>query len=116
MAVKDRELLALIETAADPEQQQELLAAVTSAFASPDALADARHAYALLDSLVDAPPDDPRIAEAARTLAGLIPPALLPTTGIDPEHSFLRAFYADFAPAQAAAIRQALHIVQGQRP
>ncbi|PWI18730.1 MerR family transcriptional regulator [Streptomyces sp. Act143] len=116
MAVKDREVLALIETAADPEQRERLLSAVTSAFASPDALADAKKAYALLDSLVDAPPADPRIAEAARTLAALIPPALLPATDIDPEHSFLRALYADFAPAQAEAVRQALRIVQGQRP
>ncbi|MBE8475733.1 MerR family transcriptional regulator [Streptomyces justiciae] len=116
MAVKDREVLALIETAADPERRKELLAAITSAFVSADALAGAQHAYALLDSLVDAAPDDPHVPEAARTLAALIPPTLLPATDIDPEHSFLRAFYADFAPAQAEAIRQAIGIVRERRP
>lgn len=116
MAVKDREVLALIETAAGPEERERLLAAVTSALASPEAVARANEAYALLDALVDAEPDDPRVAEAGRTLAALIPSELLPASDIDQDHSFLRAFYADFPPAQAEAIRLALRIATGEQP
>jgi DNA-binding transcriptional MerR regulator len=113
MAAKDREVLALIETAAAPEERERLLAAVASALGSPEAVAAANEAYALLDALADAPLDDPRIPEAARTLAALIPPELLPGPTVDEDHSFLRAFYADFAPAQAEAIRRALRILMG---
>ncbi|MFF7444758.1 MULTISPECIES: MerR family transcriptional regulator [unclassified Streptomyces] len=115
MAAKDREVLALIETAAGPEERERLVTAVASALASPQAVARANEAYALLDALADAAPDDPRVGEAARTLATLVPAELLPDTGsgIDQDHSFLRAFYADFAPAQAEAIRRALRILTG---
>ncbi|MES5821501.1 MerR family transcriptional regulator [Streptomyces sp. RG80] len=113
MAAKDREVLALIETAANPAERERLLGAVSSALGSPEAVGAANEAYALLDDLADATPDDPRVAEAARTLAALIPPGLLPSTDIDEDHSFLRAFYADFAPAQAEAIRRALRILMG---
>jgi DNA-binding transcriptional MerR regulator len=116
MAVKDREVLALIETAAGPEERERLLAAVASALASPEAVVRANEAYALLDALVDAEPDDPRVAEAGRTLAALIPAELLPASGIDQDHSFLRAFYADFPPAQAEVIRLALRTAAGEHP
>ncbi|WP_329339803.1 MerR family transcriptional regulator [Streptomyces sp. NBC_00663] len=118
MAVKDREVLALIETAAAPEQRERMITAVASALASPQDVARANEAYALLDALADAEPDDPRVEEAARTLAALIPPELLPATESandleHQEHGFLRAFYADFAPAQAEAIRRALRLHTG---
>ena len=116
MAAKDREVLALIETAANPAERERLLGAVSSALGSPEAVGAANEAYALLDDLADAAPDDPRVAEAARTLAALIPPGLLPSTDIDEDHSFLRAFYADFAPAQAEAIRRTLRILMEDRP
>ncbi|MFF4268432.1 MerR family transcriptional regulator [Streptomyces sp. NPDC001536] len=116
MAVKDREVLALIETAAGPEGREQLLAAVASTLASPEAVARANEAYALLDALVETEPDDPRVVEAARTLAALIPAELLPATDLDQDHSFLRAFYADFPPAQAEAIRLALRIAAGEQP
>jgi DNA-binding transcriptional MerR regulator len=116
MAVKDREILALLDTAAQPEDRERLLSAVTSALASPEAVHRANEAYALLDALADAALDDPRVPEAARTLAALIPPELLPGPGIDQDHSFLRAFYADFPPAQAEAIRLALRFATGIAP
>ena len=55
--------------------------------------------------------DDPRVTEASRLLADLIPRGLLPDADIDHDNSFLRAFYADFAPAQAEAIRRTLRIL-----
>jgi hypothetical protein len=76
-------------------------------------------AYALLDDLADAEPDDPRVEEAARALADCMPRELLPEGwgGIDQDDSFLRAFYADFAPAQAEAIRRTLRILmEGDGP
>ncbi|MGW1952092.1 MerR family transcriptional regulator [Streptomyces sp. NPDC001920] len=108
MAAKDREILALLDQTASPEVREELMSLWSGALGSPDAVARAHEAYALLDALADAEPDDPRVDEAARLLAGLIPRELLTEADIDKDNSFLRAFYADFAPAQAEAIRRAL--------
>ncbi|MFD3620835.1 MerR family transcriptional regulator [Streptomyces sp. NPDC058676] len=111
MAVKDREILALIDTSATPEVREQLIGLVGSAFANPDGAERARAAYALLDALAEADPDDPRVDEAARALVGCLPAELLPEADIDHDGSFLRAFYADFAPAQAEAIRRTLRIL-----
>ncbi|MFJ8532881.1 MerR family transcriptional regulator [Streptomyces sp. NPDC093591] len=108
MAAKDREILALLDTAASPEVREQLMSLWSGALGSPDAVARAHEAYALLDALADAEPDDPRVTEAARLLAELIPRELITEADIDQDNSFLRAFYADFAPAQAEAIRRAL--------
>jgi len=81
------------------------------ALGSPEGIARALKAYALLDDLADADPADPRVAEAARTLADCIPRDLLPQARIDGDNNFMRAFYADFAPAQAEALRRALRIL-----
>lgn len=118
MAVKDREVLALIETAAGPEERGRIMAMVEAFDRSPEAVAGVNEAYALLDALADASLDDPRIDEAARRLADFTPPDLLPEAeggDFDHDHSFLRALYADFAPAQAEAIRRALRILTETR-
>ncbi|MFE0253278.1 MerR family transcriptional regulator [Streptomyces sp. NPDC059010] len=112
MAAKDREVLALIETTADPEEREQLMGALGSAFDRPGGKERAVAAYALLDELADADPADPRVDEAARALADCLPRDLLPETlEVDPDSSFLRAFYADFAPAQAEAIRRTLRLL-----
>jgi DNA-binding transcriptional MerR regulator len=111
MAAKDREILALIDTAATPEVRERMVGLLDSAFTSPGGAERARAAYALLDDLVDADPADPRVEEAARALAACLPSELLPEADIDQDDSFLRAFYADFAPAQAEAIRRTLRIL-----
>lgn len=110
-AAKDRELLALIDTGAPPEERERLASALRGVLDDPDTLARTREVYALLDALADATPDDPRVAEAARTLAGCIPPGLLPAGPVDSGHAVLRALYADFAPAQAEVIRRALNLL-----
>ncbi|MFV0136296.1 MerR family transcriptional regulator [Streptomyces sp. HMX87] len=117
MAARDREMLALLESTAGPEDRERLLGVVRGALDSPEAVARANRAYALLDGLVDAGPGDPRVAEAARALADCIPAEMLPEDEVvlDSRHSFLRAFYADFPPAQAEAIRQAIRIASGGR-
>ncbi|MPY59585.1 MerR family transcriptional regulator [Streptomyces spongiae] len=112
MAAKDREVLAFIETAAPPEERERMLESLRAAFEVPGAVERAKRVYALLDDLADADIDDPRVEEAARTLAASIPEALVPDSdGIDEHASFLRALYADFAPAQAEVVRRALRIV-----
>ncbi|MFC8710068.1 MerR family transcriptional regulator [Streptomyces sp. NPDC057197] len=115
MAAKDREVLALLDTAAAPADRDRLLAGLHETLGTPRAAAGAREAYALLDDLADAEPDDPRTGRAARVLAGLIPAALLPETEFDHDGAFLRAMYADLAPAQAAAVRGALGILAEER-
>ncbi|MGW0823595.1 MerR family transcriptional regulator [Streptomyces sp. NPDC002845] len=108
MAAKDRELFALFETTAGPEDRKRMLATLESYLAAPGAVERAQEAYALLDALVDAEPDDPRVERAVEVLVELIPQDLVPDADFDHDGSFLRAFYADFAPAQAEAIRRAL--------
>ncbi|MFI8945574.1 MerR family transcriptional regulator [Streptomyces sp. NPDC053750] len=117
MAARDREMLALLETTVAPEDRARLLETLRGALGSPEAVSRAHHAYALLDDLVDARPDDPRVGEAARALADCLPEEMLPEEEdfLDSGHSFLRAFYADFAPAQAEAIRRAMEIASRGR-
>ncbi|MFD9512725.1 MerR family transcriptional regulator [Streptomyces mirabilis] len=115
MAARDREVLALIDTVASPESRQRLMAALGSAFETPAAVARAHEVYALLDALADADPDDaddPRVDEAARALADCLPDSLLSETDLAPglDDGFLRALYADVAPAQAEAIRRAMRM------
>ncbi|MGW8874896.1 MerR family transcriptional regulator [Streptomyces mirabilis] len=115
MAARDREVLALIDTVASPESRQRLMAALGSAFETPAAVARAHEVYALLDALADADPydaEDPRVDEAARALADCLPDSLLSETDLAPglDDSFLRALYADVAPAQAEAIRRAMRM------
>ncbi|MGY4976121.1 MerR family transcriptional regulator [Streptomyces sp. 900105755] len=116
MAARDREVFALLDTVADPAARERLMSLAVAVAGSPQATARANEAYALLDALADADPGDPRVAEAARVLAGAMPPDVVPGGSVDHEDGFLRALYADLAPAQAAAIRRALDIVSGQRP
>ncbi|WP_030421608.1 MerR family transcriptional regulator [Streptomyces sp. SCSIO 75703] len=109
MAARDREMLALLETTAGPEVRAQLVGTLREALGSPEAVARVRRVYALLDELADAAPDDPRVGEAARALAGFLPGELPEgEPGAGGTAGFLRAFYADFAPAQAEAIRQAM--------
>ncbi|MFI8531895.1 MerR family transcriptional regulator [Streptomyces aquilus] len=114
MAVKDREMLALIDTMTAVEDRERLVDLLRGALGSPEGIARALEAYALLDDLAEADPAepaDPRVAEAAGTLAGCMPRELVPRTGIDADNSFMRAFYADLAPAQAEVLRLAMRIL-----
>ncbi|CAL9623848.1 hypothetical protein SUDANB1_05905 [Streptomyces sp. enrichment culture] len=116
MAVKDREIIAFLETAMPAEAREQMVSSIGEALGSPEAMARAGEAYVLLDALSGAGPDDPRVEEAARVLAGCIPPGLFPEAGeLDQGDGFLRAFYDDLPPAQAEAVRRALRILTGER-
>ncbi|MFC8141145.1 MerR family transcriptional regulator [Streptomyces paradoxus] len=116
MAAKDREIIAFLETAMPAEARERMVSSIGEALGSPEAVARAGEAYALLDALAGAEPDDPRVDEAARALADCIPPGLFPEAGeVDRGDSFLRAFYDDLPPAQAEAVRRTLRILAEER-
>ncbi|MGW5862494.1 MerR family transcriptional regulator [Streptomyces sp. NPDC055239] len=127
MAAKDRELLALIDTTAPPEDRDRLLAAMRPALATPEAVERAHEVYALLDALVDTDLADPRtdaaMDEAGRALADALPDSLLEELGMEGvraladglgrgrDDRFLDALFADFAPAQAEAVRRGMRLL-----
>ncbi|MFJ6697508.1 MerR family transcriptional regulator [Streptomyces sp. NPDC091272] len=113
MAAKDRQILTLLETVAPPESRGQLLGAMRDAFVTtPGAAERVQEVYALLDELVDAGRDDPRVTGAAEALAECIPDGLW-EQGAAPDESdaFVEAFFADFSPAQAQAVLRAMDLV-----
>lgn len=121
MAAKEREFLALLDSSAGDEARGRMVALFGEALSVPGAVDRAYEVYALLDELAEADVDDPRVARAAqeisdclpdRVVAGLGPGAREATTDPDPaSQGFLTAFYAHFAPAQTAAVRQAMRFI-----
>ncbi|MEU7767870.1 MerR family transcriptional regulator [Nocardia sp. NPDC049190] len=119
MAAKERELLALLETNT-PGGDRGWITEMTHALRSdPKLIARAYEVYAQLDELSGAPEDDPRVAQAARAIADNMPEGLLETMNVPGEQwqaasegGFAAAFFADFAPAQTAAIRRAIQLLQ----
>ncbi|MGK8491448.1 MerR family transcriptional regulator [Nocardia asiatica] len=120
MAVKDRELLALLESSA-PDGDRGWLDALTHALKSdPQAISRAYEIYTQLDELSGAPADDPRVETAARAIVDSMPQGLFEAMRVPGgedlesvgESGFAKAFFADFAPAQAGAIRRAIQLLQ----
>ncbi|WP_447037102.1 MerR family transcriptional regulator [Streptomyces sp. DSM 118878] len=130
MAEKDREMLALIDTTASPEDRRRFIAAMGPALA-PDAVERAHDVYARLDALAEftdltAPDVERAVDGAARALADALPNSLLDELGADGAEAlaagrgpgasaeaatFLGAFFADFPPAQAEAVRRAMRLL-----
>ncbi|MFE0102232.1 MerR family transcriptional regulator [Streptomyces sp. NPDC059009] len=110
-AAKDREHLTLLDTAADPEQRDRLYAALAPLAENPELTARFGELYRRLDELADADSRDPRVAALGAELAASVPDGLLGVIGQEEgvreglESGFGEAFLADFAPAQAAAVR-----------
>jgi DNA-binding transcriptional MerR regulator len=118
MAAKDRDVMALLETVA-AAHGADWLDVLTGALASdPGAVERAYAVYALLDELAGSAADDPRVEAAARAIVAAIPERAqqairLPDGAFEEtDASFAAAFYADFAPAQAAAIRLAIELMR----
>lgn len=127
MAAKDRELLALIDTTAPQEDRDRLLAAMSPALTTPGAVERAHEVYALLDALADTDLADPRaeaaVDKTAHALAAALPDSLLEELGTEgvravadgigrgSDDRFLQAFFADFAPAQAEAVRRGMRLL-----
>jgi DNA-binding transcriptional MerR regulator len=118
MAAKDRELMALLETAS-PDRGTGWLGVLAQALDSdPGAVERAYALYARIDELAGAPADDPRVEATAQAIVAAIPAPVrqaIPFPDGDLEEAgegFAAAFYADHAPAQAAAIRRAIGLMQ----
>ena len=120
MAAKDRDLMALLETAS-PAGGTGWLDVLTKALDSgPEAVERAYALYTRLDELADAPADDPRVEPTAQAIVAAIPEparqAIRFPDGDLEETGFGAAFYADFAPGQAAAIRRAIDLMKESTP
>ncbi|UKY49913.1 MerR family transcriptional regulator [Streptomyces inhibens] len=122
MAAKEREVLALMEATAGAEAGERLSALLGQATAEPGAMARVYEVYALLDELAGAEPDDPRVADAAQALSDCLPDAVAAEVGAragevgswesaEVSEGFMGAFFADFAPAQAEAVRQSIRLL-----
>lgn len=118
MAAKDREILALLETG-PPSRDTGWLSELTRGFnADPEAAGQAYAVYARLDELAGLPADDPRVEETAQALVAAMPETVRKAIPFPEEEfedaagGFAAAFYADFAPAQAAAIRRAIDLMR----
>lgn len=122
MAAKEREVLALLESAAGGEEGKRVVGMIGEVAAAPGAMERTYEVYGLLDALAEAATDDPRVARAAQALADCIPDAVIaevggrnwervtvPDAGAD--DGFVAAYFAHFAPAQAEAVRQAMRLV-----
>ncbi|WP_030248883.1 MerR family transcriptional regulator [Streptomyces violens] len=124
MAARERELMTLFEgVGAATGQVTQLLG---TAFDEPGAMDRAYEVYALLDELAEAEVDDPRVAQAAQQICDCLPDEVSAELAAgahealaeedarpgDPAgaQALLDAFYASFAPAQAAAFRQAIRL------
>jgi DNA-binding transcriptional MerR regulator len=145
MAAKDRDLMALLETVAPARGTggrgagargtggrgagargagapgtgwlEELTRTLDS---EPGAVERAYAVYARLDELAGSPAGDPRVETTAQAIVAAIPEparkAIRFPDGDLEETGFGAAFYADFAPAQAAAIRRAIELMKESTP
>jgi DNA-binding transcriptional MerR regulator len=123
MAAKDRDLMALLETAAlaDDAGATGWLDVLTRTLDSdPGAIERAYAVYASLDELAGSPADDPRVEATAKAIVAAIPEparqAIRFPDGELGETGFGAAFYADFTPAQAAAIHRAIDLMKENTP
>jgi DNA-binding transcriptional MerR regulator len=125
MAVKDRDLMALLETAspafgtgADGTGWLDVLTRTLDS--DPRAIERAYAVYASLDELAGSPADDPRVEATAKAIVAAIPEparqAIRFPDGELGETGFGAAFYADFTPAQAAAIHRAIDLMKENTP
>ncbi|MDT5032681.1 MAG: hypothetical protein QOC94_2852 [Actinoplanes sp.] len=122
MAAKDREVMALLETISGVHGADWLDMLTEGMRDDPSAIERAYAVYALLDELAGSAADDPRVEAAAQQIVASIPePARrairIPDGAFEEmDEGFAAAFYAGFAPAQAAAIRLALKLMRQSYP
>ncbi|MEU9110993.1 MerR family transcriptional regulator [Streptomyces sp. NPDC048483] len=118
MAAKERELLALLETGSPGGDRGWLDAMMHSLSADAEAMPRAYEVYAQLDGLAEAAEDDPRVETTARAIVDSVPDEAVQAMNIPDEgdvgenSGFADALFADFAPAQAAAVRRAIELLQ----
>jgi DNA-binding transcriptional MerR regulator len=117
-AAKDRDLMALLETVSAAHGAGWIDVLTRELGSDPGAVERAYAVYALLDGLAGSAADDPRVEAAAQAIVAAVPePARqairLPDGAFEAaDDGFAAAFYTDFAPAQAAAIRRAVELMR----
>ncbi|MFD7663589.1 MerR family transcriptional regulator [Streptomyces sp. NPDC059788] len=118
MAAKERQLLALLETGSPGGDRGWLDTMVRSLSGDPAAMERAYAVYAQLDELAGAAEDDPRVERTARAIVDSIPQEAAQALSIPDEGDvgegggFADAFFAEFAPAQAAAVHRAVALLR----
>ncbi|RMI41441.1 helix-turn-helix domain-containing protein [Streptomyces triticirhizae] len=115
-AVRERELMALLEGTAGDEADEPWLAGLAGAFGDdPEAMEAAYRIYERLDALAEAAEDDPRVEPLAVTIAASVPDAVVRLAGdVEPAElagPFAEAFFAEHSPAQGAVIRRAMRLL-----
>ncbi|UNO43558.1 MerR family transcriptional regulator [Streptomyces sp. MST-110588] len=121
MAAKERELLALLETGSPGGDRSWFDAVRHSLGADPAAMRRAYEIYARMDELAQAAEDDPRVEAMARAIVDSIPPEAVQSMtipddgGAGERGGFADAFFEEFAPAQAAAVRRAIELLRERR-
>ncbi|MDT0341973.1 MerR family transcriptional regulator [Streptomyces litchfieldiae] len=120
MAAKERELLALLEGTSSPATRAWLTGLARSIASGPAAMRRAYEVYERMDELAGAAVDDPRVGETARAIVEALPievvrelagGARTALTSGEEEGAFAEAYFADLAPAQAAAVRAAMELL-----
>jgi DNA-binding transcriptional MerR regulator len=108
-AAFDREMLELVDTAADEGRRAEWLA-MLKPLTTPEALTRGHELYRRMDELADAEPDDPRVAGIAADLAAHLPEEMAQAmvAGVDSDAEvwpWLEEMSGEVAPAQAEVLR-----------
>ncbi|QXJ23635.1 MerR family transcriptional regulator [Actinomadura graeca] len=104
----DRGLLALVDTAAGPEERGRF-AEMLRPFTEPETAARVREVYARLDGLAGAGPDDPRVGDTAEAIAALIPDEL--ATLVADRGEDVR-WIDDMTPAQGAVFSRVVELLR----
>jgi DNA-binding transcriptional MerR regulator len=123
IAAKERELLAMLDGAATPEAHEWLNGMLQSFGSDPAAMRRAYELYARMEELADASAKDPRVGAVAQAIAAAVPDEVARAAHAGPAQSaqpsrhdedsgVVEAFLADYAPAQAEAIRQAVRLLR----
>lgn len=119
LAATERELLALLDTTADPPDRERVLEMLRARADDHTTVLRGYEIHRRLDELADAPIDDPRVAPLAAEFADSVPPDVLATLApadLDVDHPFSVAMLGALAPAQAEVIRRALRLISRSTP
>ncbi|MBW1604205.1 MerR family transcriptional regulator [Streptomyces sp. JJ66] len=123
MAVRERELMVLLDGAAAPDSRGWLPSMVDALGSDPEALARAYDLYARMDELADAPVDDPRVEVLAREVVAALPEDVAREVGQEMASAgpgvldrrtgdgFARALFAAYTPAQAEVLARAIGLL-----
>ncbi|MEV8630808.1 MerR family transcriptional regulator [Streptosporangium sp. NPDC051023] len=124
----DRELLALVDSVADPAGRARMVDLMRP-LTEPEALARGHALYRRLDELADADPGDPRVAVLAADLAAHLPAELAAAMLPDTDHArprgdgraeeadamrWMKTLDAELSPAQAEVFRLVMATLRGR--